>query len=116
MKRLIGVVLLGLTLLFSVSVSAGSQWLVGTWELAHDPDGNEKDWVEFSLQGQVISYGQDKTRQVQGEYTVDGNEVRIVYRLYGKEIPMVLKAADNKSSLLVYSARTGNTATYIKLP
>ena len=35
------------------AISAEANWLVGKWEMTYDPDGDEKDWVEFNGNGEV---------------------------------------------------------------
>lgn len=115
MIRLFKASIILFTLLFpSFILATSSQWIVGTWELFHDPDGDEKDWIEFTDAGEVVSFTQDKTRQVHGTYEVGQDAVRIVYELYGQSIPVVLTYKQNKSALFAFSSRTGNTSTYKK--
>lgn len=103
-------------LLFStVSYGAGNQWIVGTWELFHDPDGHEKDWIEFTESGRVTSFADSNTK-VPGSYEIDSDGVHIIYEWYGQSIPIVLTYQNDKTALYAFSARTGNTSTYKKKP
>ena len=89
-------------------------WILGKWELAHDPDGSPKDFVEFKSSGRVISTG-ETGGSVAGEFTVAGQEVRMVFQNRGKAVPLTMKYDAKKKRLLNFSARTGNTAEYQKL-
>lgn len=93
--------------------AADHQWIVGTWGLAHDPDGNKKDWLEFTADGRAYAIS-DGGRRMAGEYSIVGSEVRIVYQHKGKSIPITLRYTPNKQRLLAYSDRTGNTSEYVK--
>ncbi|MDH5327062.1 MAG: hypothetical protein OEZ68_12855 [Gammaproteobacteria bacterium] len=95
---------------------AAEKWIVGTWELFHDPDGSDKDWIEFTETGSVVSFTNDKQNRVRGTYQVEPGEVRIVYELYGQAIPITLTYKNNKSALYAFSSRTGNYSTYKKIP
>lgn len=108
--RLSVFVLLSAPLIFA----AESDWLVGKWELSYDPDGNEKDWIEFTRQGQAFSIS-PSGRRVPGEYVVTDSEVRITYIFKGKSISITLKYTSEKKKLLFYSTKTGNTSVYEKI-
>lgn len=107
------VALLGL-LSFMPAYAAEVSWLVGKWEMTQDPDGNDKDWMEFTPEGQATSIA-PSGRRVPGRYEVTDNEVRIVYTVNGKSIPITLKYSADKKRLLAYSKKTGNTSVYEKV-
>jgi hypothetical protein len=95
----------------SVQAAENSAWILGTWGMSYDPDGSEKDWLEFSATGQVVNISQ-KGRHVPGEFVVHGNEVRITFHFKGQDLPMTLKYDGERKVLLSYSSRTGNTSEY----
>ncbi len=96
------------------AVAADNDWLVGKWELYHDPDGDEKDWVEFTPNGKAISTTSDG-RSIAGEYVVKASEINIVYSYKGHNIPVTLTYTTEKKQLFHYSDRTRNTSEYRKL-
>ena len=100
----------------SLVSSSSNQWIIGTWELYHDPDGDEKDWIEFNESGEVVSFTHNNSSQIKGTYQVEPDEIRIVYEYFGQSIPIVLTYKQNKAALYAFSNRTGNTSTYKKMP
>lgn len=113
-RRLIAVVAFLSLLSFTLAYAGGESWLVGKWELTQDPDGNEKDWIEFTADGQATSIA-PSGRRVSGEYVVRDNEVRTTYTVNGKTIPITLTYSADKKKLLAYSKKTGNTSVYEKV-
>lgn len=95
-------------------LGADGTWLVGKWELSYDPDGNEKDWLEFTKSGEAFSISPNG-RHVPGEYVVTDSEINITYTFNGKIIPMTLKFTPDKRKLLAYSKRTGKASEYSKI-
>ncbi len=89
-------------------------WIVGKWELAYDPDGGKTDWVEFGSDGKVVSINADG-RRIPGEYTVQGAEVKMVFRVQDYAIPMTFLHTPDNKKLLLYSDKTHHTAEYRKL-
>ena len=65
--------------------AAGEDWVLGTWELAHDPDGSEKDWLEFRPDGGVYSVWPNGQR-VEGIYIVAPNSVKAVFTHEGRDV------------------------------
>ena len=63
---------------------ADHAWLVGRWELTHAPDGDAKDWVEFTADGRTVSIS-PTGRRTPGAYGVTEREVRAVYTFQGRE-------------------------------
>ncbi len=94
--------------------AADGDWLDGKWELTHDPDGSEKDWLEFSGDGKAFSIS-PKGRVVTGDYTLNGDTVNIVFSHNGKAIFQRLSRSSDRKKLLAKSSRTGNVSEYRKL-
>lgn len=114
-RRLTLAVLTTLVVLLAPSAFAASpDWLLGRWELTHDPEGNPKDWLEFHPDGRAFSIA-PSGRRVPGEYTVGNGEVRIVYTLAGRQIPITLTFEPDRARLFARSARTGTASTYEKV-
>ena len=49
-RGLVGL-LLAILVAGAPALEADHTWLIGTWELSHDPEGNPKDWLEFTADG-----------------------------------------------------------------
>lgn len=102
--------------LSSMNVYAGDhQWLVGVWELNFDPDGDTKDWLEFTQDGKAYSVDSKHTRQVPGTYELTPSNINITFNWKGKVIPIVLTYKKNKDALYAVSKKTGNTSIYKKV-
>lgn len=116
MRRFIGVLYLVFSLLGLAGhvAAADNGWLVGKWELSHDPDGSEKDWLEFSADGKAFSIS-PKGSEVPGDYTLNGDSVSIVFSHKGKAIFLRLNRSSDGKKLLAKSSRTGNVSEYRKL-
>ncbi len=91
-----------------------NNWLIGKWELHRDPDGSEKDWLEFRADGTVTNIS-PKGRQVRGLYVVHDDLINTTYQHKGRRISIPVGYASDKRSLLLYSKRTKNTSVYKKL-
>jgi len=95
-------------------VAADQSWLVGKWEMSFDPDGNEKDWLQFSADGKVVSISGGANGPV-GTYVVSGDQVQITFQLKTRSVSMTLAISPDKKKLLNFSKRTGNTAEYTRV-
>jgi hypothetical protein len=93
------------------ALAAEPGWLLGRWELTHDPQSDAKDWLEFHPDGRAVSIA-PSGRRIPGEYTLAEGEVRIVYSLAGRQIPITLKVSPDRTRLFAHSARTGTASTY----
>ena len=115
MKKVVAVVAVVFWAAWSLapSLATDDTWLVGKWELSYDPDGNEKDWLEFTKNGEVFSIS-SKGRRVPGQYAVTESDIHVTYTFNGKAIPITLKFSPDKRKLLAYSKRTGNASEYRK--
>ena len=114
MKGVLLAIVITLCAMGVAASDAGNGWLVGKWEMTFDPDGSEKDWMEFSADGSAYSIAADG-RRVPGKYSLSGQSVNIVYTFNGKDIPITLTYNADKTKLLAHSQRTGNTSEYQKV-
>jgi hypothetical protein len=113
----LSVVLIAIVLC-SVACTAGDPssetWIHGKWELSYDPDGSPKDYLSFSADGAVVSSSPGND-DVLGTYSVEGDRVEIVFKLGSRSVTYEMEISEDRSKLLVYSERTGNTAEYSKI-
>jgi len=98
-----------------VAAAAEPAWLVGRWELVRDPDGNPKDFLEFSADGQVASIKLDGQRFT-GRYVVSDSSVRLNFQIGARSVVIDLAPAADRKQLYTRSAQTGKIAVYGKLP
>jgi hypothetical protein len=96
------------------ALASGHEWLLGRWELTHDPQGDAKDWLEFHPDGRAVSVSPNG-RRIPGEYVVGDGEIRVVYSFAGRQIPITLKHSPDRAKLFAPSARTGTASTYEKV-
>ena len=75
-----------------------NDWLVGTWELAFDPDGNPKDWLIFDERKQVVSRGPDG-RTTSGTHRFTGDEVSLFFIVGSRSLQIPLAVSENGSRL-----------------
>jgi hypothetical protein len=108
--------LVALILLLSMlpAQAAEHAWLVGRWELTHAPDGDPKDWVEFTADGHTVSIS-PTGRRTPGAYVVTEREVRAVYIFQGREVPITYTIDPGRTKLLLHSPRTRTTSVYDKV-
>lgn len=104
-----------LSTVFSSHALEKNHWIIGIWELSYDPDGNSKDWIEFTKEGHVYSINSDKTIRVPGTYKVSESKILVLFSWKGNNIPMEYTYKDSKEVLYVYSEKTSNTSKYVKL-
>lgn len=97
------------------AIGAEGDWLIGKWEMAQDPDGNAKDWMEFAAGGKVASIYPDG-RRVPGTYSTSVQAVDIVFSApNGRSIPIQLTYGADRSELRARSEQTGHTSIYKKV-
>lgn len=109
------VLLLGAVLAATAARAEDEDWLIGRWELAHSPDGDPTDRLEFSPDGRVTVITPNLKR-LGGRYEVTGREVLLNYKIGNQSIIITLTYGPDKAKLYARSARTGNTAVYEKRP
>lgn len=112
-KTMVALFLFGVVVAAMPASAAGKEWLLGKWELFYDPEGNEKDWVEFSNGGEVTSIAATG-RRIPGIYTVSDSEVKVTLSYKGLAIPIRFQYTPERNQLLLYSEKTGNTSVYEK--
>ena len=103
-------------LLFSVatvSAEPDESWLHGKWELTYDPDGADKDWLEFLPDGDVYSSG--PLGRLAGFYIVDGDAVKAVLTFRDKDFIMNFKADRQAGQLKIVTSHTGRESIYSKI-
>lgn len=98
----------------SFAFAAEDDWLLGKWELAYDPAGNPKDWLEFGAEGKATSITPDG-RRIPGRYSLNDKQINVTYSFNGKMVPMVLKFSPEKDTIIVYSEKTKTTSLYRKV-
>ena len=106
-----------MAMLLAMPVAAAESdhaWLVGTWELTYDPAGGEKDWMEFTADGQAFSIAPNHKR-VTGRYVVSDREVTVTYKIKGKVIAHTLTFTPDKKKLLGSSAKSGHKSEYERI-
>ena len=112
--KLFAAIVMMACLLGPAAVAADQGWLVGKWEMSFDPDGNEKDWLQFSADGKVVSISASGNGPA-GTYVVSGNEVQMTFQLKSRSVSMTLTISPDKKKLLNHSKRTGKTAEYTRV-
>jgi hypothetical protein len=91
-----------------------ADWIVGKWELTYDPDGAEKDWMDFLPDGDVYSTGPNG--KVEGIYVVAPDSVKAVFTYEGSDIIMTFFFNEEKTQLRIVTSRTGKESIYTKIP
>ena len=105
-----------IVLILSPNINASErQWLVGVWELHFDPDGDTKDWLEFTSDGKVYSLDSKHKRKVPGKYEMTRNEIDITFYWKGRAIPVLLTYETGRDALYAFSKKTGSTSMYMKV-
>jgi len=94
--------------------AAQPNWIVGKWELSHDPDGGKKDWLEFTRDGKAYGISAEGVR-IPGIFQIKGEEIRVVLRYNGNSLLMLLGYSRDRKKLLYYSQRSHHTAEYRKV-
>jgi hypothetical protein len=82
-------------LLPQIANAQEADWLVGRWELSFDSDGNAKDYLEFSANGQVNSIS-PKGRRRTGMYRVDTQQVVASFPLQNGKVYKAVLLRDSK--------------------
>lgn len=82
---------------------AAPEWLRGTWALAHDPDGNPRDWLLFADDGALTVRAPDG-REFPGLWQIDGDTVRMTVDVDGRRLAIDMAAAAARDRL---STETG---------
>ena len=93
---------------------SSATWIHGKWELSYEPDGSPKDFITFFRNGTVVNSlpGNEDTR---GTYSIVGGRVKIVFKPGNTSFPIEMRIAEQRTKLIIYSQRSGNTAEYTKV-
>lgn len=108
---------LGLLLLAFLTgmVQAGEDdWVIGRWELSHDPDGAQKDWLEFTAEGDVYSISPDGERTA-GIYIVAPDSVKTVFTYNGQDVIATFHFDRNRGLLTIVTSESGEASIYSKV-
>ena len=109
-------VALGLALgLAPAAPAADETWLLGRWELVHSPDGDPKDWLEFTADGRMTSIAPDGRRSA-GRWFATGQTVQLDFKVGTQSVIITLTHGPDRQRLYARSAKTGSTAIYEKRP
>lgn len=106
-------------LLFCLSVGQlayaeeNESWVYGKWELSYDPDGAQKDYLEFLSNGDAWSIG--PIGRVPGFYIVDGQNIKAVFTWKKKDIIMNFRGDRQKLELRIITSRSGKASIYKKM-
>lgn len=112
-KAVLLTLIIGLTTTNIVNAQADA-WIVGTWQLSHDPDGDSKDKLVFNANKtftNIASNGQ----KFNGKYEMMNGRVKVSLEKQGRPfMSFFLGYEKNKSGLHFYSEKTKKTSIYKK--
>lgn len=77
---------------------AAPDWLRGTWALAHDPDGDPRDWLVFADDGALTVRAPDG-REFPGQWQLDGDSLRMTIEVDGRRLAIDLAVAAARDRL-----------------
>jgi hypothetical protein len=77
---------------------AAPDWLLGTWVMGHDPDGDPPDSLVFAADGVLTVLAPDG-REFPGTWQVDGDTVRMTVTVEGRRLAIDLAAAAARDRL-----------------
>lgn len=97
----------------AAAVAVDDVWLYGKWELSHDPDNREKDWLEFLANGDARSHGRLGT--VEGIYVADESSVKAVFTYQDKDFIMTFHVNPQKTELRIVTSRSRRESIYRKI-
>jgi hypothetical protein len=111
----LAVILLAALALACANKGAGteSSWIVGTWDLAYDPDGSRKDQIIFKADGTVINRVPGEPDQT-GKYAVRQDTIRLDFSIGGKAFSIEMKTNQARDRLYLHSPGTGSTSEYAR--
>lgn len=93
---------------------AHEEWVVGRWEMTHDPEAREADTLEFTAEGDVYNIWSDGTR-VPGIYVVTAEGVKTVFTRDGKDVIATFHSDAERSELRIVTSRSGAETIYEKV-
>lgn len=111
------ILVLTMCLLSLTSFSATAQsdgWIIGTWQLSYDPDGDSKDTLTFKTGNQFTNID-SKGNTFNGTYEVNNGRVKVDLTKQGKTfMSFMLGYEKAKDALHFYSEKTKKTSIYKK--
>ncbi len=93
------------------STEAQNDWLIGSWLLTYDPDGDPQDMLSFYPEGKFLATEVLSQRSIQGIYEVKQGIIEIAI---GQSFEMQLAYDEVKDKLYFYSKETQKTSHYTK--
>ena len=102
-----------LLLSFAYSYAADDSWLLGKWELTYDPDGGQKDYLEFLANGDAYSSG--ALGKQEGFYVVSADSVKAVFTYKDKDFIMTFHFNEAKDELRIVTSHTGRASIYTRV-
>jgi hypothetical protein len=97
---------------FAFAEKPVSDWLMGTWTLCNDPDGDSKDSLQFNADGSgwvIREKGNIEFVQKHAD-----ERVYLLGNGNGYAIPIELGTNAQHDKLLLRSDKTGSTSTYVR--
>ena len=91
-------------------LAADDSWLIGKWELTYDPDGGEKDYLEFLENGDAYSTGH--LGKQTGFYVVAEDNVKAVFTYKDKDFIMTFRTNEARDELRIVTSHTGRESIY----
>lgn len=110
----IGVFLLAVGLFAGTAQAEDEAWVYGKWELIYDPDGAEKDWLEFLPNGDVYNIAPDG-KKVQGFYQVTSKDVKAVFTENDRDVLATFHFDAQRRLLKIVTSETGEESVYRKI-
>lgn len=78
----------------------GTGWLLGTWQLAYDPDNNPTDYVVFQAGDVVESRESPNGTGIAGKYKLAGDTLKVSFVVRrDREISLDFKVSKDKTRL-----------------
>jgi len=97
-------------------VHAEQDRILGSWEMAYDPDGDTKDILTFQKGGAFSTTEVSSGKKLDGFFVVSGNVVKVSILHKGMIAAKMELQYDDKSDSLNYkSDQTKNVSTYKRI-
>ena len=112
MKPLLLVVFLAFSFAPALQASEAA-WVLGKWEMTFDPDGGEKDFLEFHANGDAFSSG--PLGEFEGFYVVAGDNVKAVFTYREQDFIMTFRTNRTHDELRIVTSHTGRETIYKKM-
>lgn len=107
-RAIAGLLLIGSVACTEPDRGEAPDWLAGSWELTHNPTGDDEDVLIFDEQGQVTVQTEDK-RRLHGRYHVKDSTLLLLLMIGNRQVETQFEL-DHGNQRLVYK----NGAYYTK--